>query len=74
MPVQVGDVTVEPGDLVIADGSGVVFISAGIADKAIAKAEQIADRERQMVAAIHENKSITEIMGKDYETMLGTQE
>jgi len=74
VPVQVGDVTVEPGDLVIADGSGVVFISAGIADKAIAKAEQIADRERQMVAAIHENKSITEIMGKDYETMLGTQE
>jgi len=72
--VQVGEVTVEPGDLVIADGSGVVFIPAAIAEKAIAKAEQIADRERQMVAAIHENEPVTAVMGRDYETLLGTQD
>jgi regulator of RNase E activity RraA len=72
--VQVGDVTVEPGDLVIADGSGVVFIPESIAETAIAKAEEIADRERQMVAAIHENRPVREVMGRDYETMLGTQD
>jgi regulator of RNase E activity RraA len=74
VPVRVGDVTVEPGDLVIADASGVVFVPAAIAEETIARAEQIADRERQMVAAVHENRPITEIMGRDYETMLGTQE
>jgi regulator of RNase E activity RraA len=74
VPIQVGDVTVEPGDLVIADGSGVVFIPEAIAEKAIDKAEAIAERERQMVAAIHENKPVREVMGRDYETMLATQD
>ena len=74
VPIQVGDVTVEPGDLVIADGSGVVFVPASIAEAAIAKAEEIAARERGMVAEIHENKPVREIMDRKYETMLGTQD
>jgi regulator of RNase E activity RraA len=74
VPVQVGDVAVEPGDLVIADGTGVVFLKPEVAEEAIARAETIADLERRMVEAVHEHKPVTEIMGKDYETMLGTQE
>ena len=74
VPVQVGDVAVEPGDLVIADGSGVAFIPAAIAPDVIAKAEEIAARERDMVAMVHENRPVSEIMDKKYETLLGTQE
>ena len=74
IPVTIGDVIVNPGDLVFADGTGVVFLAAHIAEEVITKAEAIADKERQMVEAVHEHKPVTEVMGKDYETMLGTQE
>jgi 4-hydroxy-4-methyl-2-oxoglutarate aldolase len=74
VPIQVGDLAVEPGDLVIGDGSGVAFIPAAIAADVIMKAEEIAARERDMVAKVHENRSISEIMDKKYETLLGTQE
>lgn len=74
VPVKVGDVVVEPGDLVIADGTGVVFLKAAMAGDVIEKAEAIAEAERRMVEAVHEHKRVTEIMGKDYETMLGTED
>jgi len=72
-PIEVADVTVMPGDLVIADGTGVVFIPATSAAAVIAKAECIVLRERQMIEAVHENKPITDIMGRDYESMLDKQ-
>ena len=72
--VSIGDVTVNPGDLVFADGTGVVFLPGNIAEEVIRKAEAIAEKERQMVDAVHEHKPVTEVMGRDYETMLGTQE
>ena len=68
--VDIGGVTVEPGDLVIADGSGVVFIPAAIAEEAVARAEQVAAKEKKMVEAVHENKTISEIMDSKYENML----
>jgi regulator of RNase E activity RraA len=74
VPVSIGDVTVNPGDLVFADGTGVVFLAQNLAEEIIAKAEAIADKERRMVEAVHEHKPVTEVMGKDYETMLGTQD
>ncbi len=70
VPVDVGGIAVEPGDFVIADGSGVVFIPAAIAEEAISKAEWIAAKERHMVEAVHENESITEIMDSKYENLL----
>ena len=70
VPVDVGGIAVEPGDFVIADGSGVVFIPAAIAEEAISKAEWVAAKERRMVEAVHENKSITEIMDSKYENLL----
>ena len=71
--VEIGDVTVRPGDLVIADGTGVVFVSAESAETVIAAAERIAARETNMVDALHEGEAVTEVMGKDYEDMLDTQ-
>lgn len=69
-PVCIGGVTVNPGDLVIADGSGVVFIPAERAEAVIAAAEHIAGREAAMAKDLLAGRAVTEVMGKDYEFML----
>ena len=69
-PVTIGEVAVAPGDYAIADGSGVAFIRAPDAARVIAVAEEIAQREAAMAAALDEGKPITEVMGTDYEHML----
>ena len=72
--IQVGGVAVAPGDLVIADGTGVVFVPADVAAKVILIAEKIVSREQLMSADVLAGQPVTEVMGKDYETMLGTQD
>lgn len=70
IPIAVGDVTVSPGDFVVADGSAVVFIPAADVDRVLDAAEAIAERERAMVAALREGTPISQVMGRNYETML----
>lgn len=72
--IQVGGVAVAPGDLVIADGTGVVFVPADVAGEVIAAAEKIVAREQLMSADVLAGQPVTDVMGKDYETMLGTQD
>lgn len=69
-PITVGGVAVGPGDLVLADGSGVVFISVSKAEAVLAAAEAIYAREQLMAAAIERGDPIGEVMGADYEDML----
>ncbi len=69
-PITVGGVAVRPGDLVLADGSGVVFVAAETAEAVIAAAEDICARERLMAAAIGRGELIGAVMGADYEDML----
>ena len=68
--ITVGDVTVHPGDFVVADGSAVVFILQADIVRVLDAAEAIAARERAMVAALKDGTPITEVMGQNYETML----
>jgi 4-hydroxy-4-methyl-2-oxoglutarate aldolase len=70
VPITVGDVAVNPGDLVVADASAVVFIAAAALDRVLEAAEAIATRERAMVAALREGTPISQVMGRNYETML----
>ena len=70
VPITVGDVTVNPGDFVVADGSAVVFVTRGEVDRVLEAAEAIAARERAMVAALREGTPISEVMGRNYESML----
>ena len=51
-PMKIGDVDVNPGDLVLADGSGVVFIAADKAEEVLEAAEMIAGREAKMKEAV----------------------
>src|SRR4051794_4667731 len=61
VPITVGDVTVHPGDFVVADGSAVVFIAQSQIDRVLDAAEAIAARERAMVAALKEGTAISEV-------------
>jgi 4-hydroxy-4-methyl-2-oxoglutarate aldolase len=69
-PITVAGVAVSPGDLVLADGSGVVFVAAARAEAVIQAAEDIFAREQLMSAAIERGDPIGEVMGADYEDML----
>ncbi|HLH76084.1 MAG TPA: hypothetical protein VKV28_04675 [Candidatus Binataceae bacterium] len=68
--VQVGNVEVSPGDLVLADGSGVVFVAAQQAERVLAAAEEIAARERAMAEGVRAGKPMADVMGANYENLL----
>lgn len=70
-PIRVGDLVVQNGDFVIADASGAVFIGHEHAQEVIAAAEALAAREAQMAADVRAGRSVVEVMGADYEAMLG---
>ncbi|MPZ48823.1 MAG: RraA family protein [Dehalococcoidia bacterium] len=69
-PVLIGRIAVNPGDLVLADGSGVALIAASRAEEVIAAAEVIAAREALMKEAVLRGDNVVEVMGRDYEQML----
>jgi regulator of RNase E activity RraA len=61
-PVEFAGVTVQTGDYVIADRSGVVFVPASEAERALELAERITAREQAMVAAVRAGESVLEVM------------
>jgi 4-hydroxy-4-methyl-2-oxoglutarate aldolase len=69
-PVEIGDVTVRPGDYVIADASGVVFVARTHAEDIVKTAEKIAAREAAMTRDVLAGKPVSQVMGTDYENML----
>jgi 4-hydroxy-4-methyl-2-oxoglutarate aldolase len=69
-PVELDGLTVSPGDLVIADGSGIVFLSKEQAEAIITAAERIASREQAMAEAVRAGKPMVEVMGANYENLL----
>ncbi len=73
-PVNVAGVMVAPGDLVVADGSGVVFVPAGRADDVVAAAERIAAREAAMAGRLRAGEPASVVLSADYEEMLSARE
>jgi regulator of RNase E activity RraA len=69
-PVAICGVAVQPGDLAIADASGVVFIPAARAEEIIELAETVAAREKLMAQEVLAGKPMAAVMGANYETML----
>jgi regulator of RNase E activity RraA len=69
-PVEIGTVAVNPGDYVLADGSGVAFIKAQDIERVLEAAETIAAREAVMAQSLRDGRPITEVMGANYEHML----
>ncbi len=69
-PVTIGEVTVVPGDYVVADGSGVAFIPKAEIERVLETAETIVQREEAMANAIRNGTPISQVMGANYERML----
>ncbi len=69
-PITVGDVPVSPGNWVVADASGIVFVPADRLDDVLATAERIARKEALMAAAIEAGQPSSAVMGADYKSML----
>jgi 4-hydroxy-4-methyl-2-oxoglutarate aldolase len=73
--IQCAGVQVHPGDLVIADASGAVFIPRAREADVIAQAEALARREAAMAEAIRQGRSVLEVMeSMGYESMLGQKD
>lgn len=70
IPVTIGEVTVRPGDFVLADSTAAVFFTATDAAQVLETAEMIARRESLMAKALMRGEPITRVMGADYEHML----
>lgn len=72
--IQFGGVQVHPGDLVIADGSGVVFIPRAQEEEVVKEAEAIAATEARMAEGIRQGLSVLEVLERlGYESMLNTE-
>ncbi|EKN66982.1 hypothetical protein BABA_13877 [Neobacillus bataviensis LMG 21833] len=69
-PITVCGIHVEPGDYVIADASGVVFIPKSIADRVIQLAENIVRKEKIMAELVQQGYKMVEVMGASYEEIL----
>lgn len=68
-PITIRGMPVRPGDLVLADGTGVVFVPAERAEAVIVTAEEIAAREAEMTRAVLAGQPVSQVMGHGYETM-----
>lgn len=68
--IVVAGVEVNPGDYVIADGSGIVFIPNEQVEEVLSIAERIVAKEAMMAKAIREGMPVSSVMGRNYETML----
>jgi 4-hydroxy-4-methyl-2-oxoglutarate aldolase len=70
IPVVVAGIDVSPGDYVIADRSGVVFVPRAHIDAVLTAAEAVAGKEESMAARALSGEPMVEVMSHDYETML----
>jgi 4-hydroxy-4-methyl-2-oxoglutarate aldolase len=58
VPVSVGGVTVNPGDLIVGDRDGVVVVPAGMVEAVLKGAQDIEVREREQTRLIRETGSL----------------
>jgi 4-hydroxy-4-methyl-2-oxoglutarate aldolase len=58
VPVNVGGVIVNPGDLIVGDRDGVVVVPTSLVEAVLKEAQDIEDREREQTRLIRETKSI----------------
>jgi 4-hydroxy-4-methyl-2-oxoglutarate aldolase len=73
-PVRLVDTTVHPGDLILADGSGVVVVPVEDAERILETAERIASREAGMAADLRAGTPVSHVLGGSYEDMLSRKD
>lgn len=71
-PIELAGTRVSAGDIVIADGSGVVVLAADQAERVVVRAEAIAAREARMQADLRAGVPVSQVLGGSYEDMLSS--
>lgn len=69
-PVEIGSVTVHPGDFIVADGSAVIVVRPDMVADVLAAAEAIVAREAAMIVEIEKGTPMGAVLGGNYEHML----
>lgn len=64
-PVTIGGVTIEPGDIVLADADAIVTLSANDLPAALAAAEERAAREAAIMDRLRQGETTLSILGLD---------
>ena len=64
VPVKIGDVTIKPGDVILADIDGVLCVPRDIAYDVLVRAEEIHANEKRIFAWVAEGQSIHQITEK----------
>jgi|SRR5688572_14971127 len=67
--ITVGSIVVQPGDWVIADGSGVVFLGQESVGSILDQAEQLVAREASLLKDIEAGIPVSKVMSRTYEHM-----
>lgn len=62
--LQIGDVTIKPGDVVLGDIDGVLVVPRDIAYEVLLRAEEIKENEKVIFGWVHEGQSIQDITEK----------
>ena len=68
--IQVGELTVNQGDWVVADSSGAAFVPADRIEAVLDAAERIAAKEAVMTKAVLGAEPVSTVMGASYEHLL----
>jgi regulator of RNase E activity RraA len=69
-PLEFEGITVTPGDLVLADRSGVVFVPYDRADEVLDKADDVFAKENEMADQLRLGVAVTDVLAGNYENML----
>lgn len=64
IPVQIGDVFIKPGDIVLGDVDGVLVVPRDIAYEVLIRAEEIKANEKVIFGWVHEGQSVRDITEK----------
>lgn len=64
IPIQIGDVTIKPGDVVLGDIDGVLVVPRDIAYDVLTRAEEIRENEKKIFGWVKEGQSIHDITKK----------
>jgi len=64
IPIQIGDTTIKPGDVILGDIDGVLVVPRGIAQDVLFRAEEIKANEKKIFGWVAEGQSIHQITEK----------
>jgi regulator of RNase E activity RraA len=64
VPVQIGDVFVRPGDVILGDADGAVAVPRALAEEVLVRAEEIIRNEKEIFSWVAEGQTIEEITSK----------